>query len=235
MAGRHDTDLVAQLVLLRHGRIEAHRGDIPLIDVGVTQAEDAGRWFGKVGWTFEALLCSPTLRTRQTATSFTDGYRETSDAELPDTTIGMALRNPDLYLGGHLVNMTGTSAALADQVPTVTDQDVGAVPFYRDFLDDVDRIGFWLGHNTPPGDDARTVGRRIEAFARSLADVPHWAGRTILGITHSPVLRAVAQTFLGGDPGEPHHLHGYALTLRSGGQLNVAPISPAAGQPPDRD
>lgn len=233
-ADPHHIGVSPRLVLLRHGHIHAHRGDVPLTAVGMSQAGDAGRWFGEAGWTFEALQCSPTRRTQQTATSFADGYRETSDTALPAPTIGLGLRNPDLYLGGHVVNMTGTAGAIADQAPGVTAQDVKANAFYRDFLDAADRIGFWLYHNTPPGDDARTVGRRIDALVRSLTDVPGGAGRSILGITHSPVLRAVAMMFLGDDPGEPRHLHGYALSLRASGELRVTPITPAAGHVSDR-
>ena len=214
-------------MLLRHGHIASHRGDIPLTDVGLAQARAAGRWFGSERQDYVSLLTSATLRTSQTASAFAEAYQAARQADsslAPEP--AAALRNPDLYLGGQLVNLVSSAAAFVEQVPAITEDDVGRVRFFHDFLTDTDRIGYWIRHSSPPGDTALAVGRRIEIFTRSLADVPGWAGQTIIGVTHSPVLRAVALTFHGKDCGEPPYLHGYSLTLRTSGALDVEVIAP---------
>ncbi|MFD9330393.1 histidine phosphatase family protein [Streptomyces sp. NPDC060065] len=225
--GPHEGDHLVRLIMLRHGQVASHRGDVPLTDEGLDQATAAGRWFAQQDLTYISLLASPTVRTRETAARFSSGYRnQRPDTPMVEPRPSFALRNPDLYLGGHHVNMVSSAAAFRDQAPSLQDEEVLRVPFYAAFLSDADRIGYWLNHSHPPGDTARAVGARIEAFTRSLGDIPAWKGQTILGITHSPVLRAVALTFLGSDPGEPPYLHGYTLTLRHGGAIAVEPVSP---------
>lgn len=217
-------------MLLRHGHIASYRGDIPLTDDGAAQARAAGAWFASEGIRIARLMTSSTLRTRETADSFIHGYGTAEpDAPAPIPEPSQALRNPDVYLSGHRVNMTGTPAAFADQVEGLEEDDVTKVAFYNAFLGDPDRIGYWLRHSNPPGDTALDVGRRIQAYTRSLADAPAWRGQTIIGITHSPVLRAVALTFMGIDPGEPPYLHGYSLTLETNGALTFTVVSPGIG------
>jgi broad specificity phosphatase PhoE len=80
--------------------------------------------------------------------------------------------------------------------------------FFAGFLQAGDRIGWWLYHPDPPGEDAPTVRRRIMAFARSLADLGTGAPQVTVALTHSPVLRACALGTLGHDPGEPGWLAG---------------------------
>lgn len=225
MSGKVDPSVQVRLIVLRHGHVDSHRGDVPLTERGVEQSAAAGRWFARAGHTFASLLTSPTLRTLQTAAHFADGYGEAATSGIQPQE-SAALRNPDIYLGGHLVNLVSSPAAFVEQVPTLSESDVVQVPFFNSFLTHPDRVGYWVGHSHPPGDTALAVGRRIEVAVRSLADVPGWSGRTILGITHSPVLRAIAVTFLGADPGEPEHLHGYSLALESDGSLTVAAIGP---------
>ncbi|WP_030661684.1 histidine phosphatase family protein [Streptomyces cellulosae] len=225
-----------RLIVLRHGAIASHKGDVPLTDEGRAQAMAAGRWFARQNLTAIGLLASPTTRTRETAEHFRRGAESVRpDISLPEPQPSFALRNPDLYLGGHHVNMVSSAAAFREQAPSVTEEDVLKAPFYGGFLTDADRIGYWLGHSHPPGDTARAVGTRIEAFTRSLAHVPDWSGRIIVGITHSPVLRAIALTFLGADPGEPPYLHGYRLTLRPGGAISVTPEAPGTSEYPNSD
>ena len=52
-----------------------------------------------------------------------------------------------------------------------------------------ERVGYWLEHPNPPGEDAHAVARRIVSFVRSLGDGVGRAGATIVAITHSPVLQ----------------------------------------------
>jgi broad specificity phosphatase PhoE len=219
---------LVRLILLRHGHVASHRGDVPVTEQGQAQARAAGRWFARQGEPLAALLTNPgTLRTRETAAALAGAYAgHGGQVDDPDPHPCFALRNPDLYLGGYHVSMVSSAEAYAEQVPPLTPDDVVAVPFFRTFLTHPDRVGYWLAHSHPPGDDALAVGRRVEVFARSLADVPRWRGRLVLGVTHSPLLRAVAVTFLGEDPGEPPFLHGYSLSLQPGGALQVTVVQP---------
>lgn len=216
-----------RLLLLRHGHIANYRGDVSLTDEGTRQAHAAGAWYARQGGDVAALFTSHTNRARQTAVGFAAGYRtEQPDAELPVPEVRFSLRNPDLYLGGDRVNMTATQEAYADQSDVVTGDDVLAVPWYGEFMASEDRVGRWVADSNPPGDTALEVAHRIAVFTRSLAHVPAWRGRTVIGCTHSPILRAIALAFLGGDAGEPAHLHGHELTLRDDGALVVTAFRP---------
>ena len=79
-----------------------------------------------------------------------------------------------------------------------------------------DRIGYWMGHRDPPGEDPVAVGRRQMAFALSLPEAGGGAPARYVLSTHSPVLRAILLTFLDEDPGEPEHLESVDLTIREG-------------------
>lgn len=217
-----------RLILLRHGQVASHRGDVPLTEAGTAQASDAGRWFAETGTSIAAMFHGGTVRTRDTAEQFRQAFSEHANTDAaPNLDYSVALRNPDLYFGGYRVNMVSSPEAFAEQIPPLRSEEVRLASWFADFLDSPDRVGFWAAHANPPGETARCVGRRLEAFARSLGDVPAWSGATIVGVTHSPILRSVAQCFLGGDPGEPPFLHGYSLTLTPSGALRVDTVSPA--------
>ena len=68
--------------------------------------------------------------------------------------VAFALRNPDLYLAGVRVNMVSSAEALAEQVEGLSAEDVPALQFFPTFFDSPDRIGWWLAHHSPPGEDA---------------------------------------------------------------------------------
>src|SRR5258708_5371542 len=74
-----------------------------------------------------------------------------------------------------------------------------------------------LHPQAPPGHPAATAASRIHHFAASLGHVD--GVDLVVGITHSPVLRAVASHFAGTDPGEPDYLHGHSVQLSSDGAL----------------
>src|SRR3954454_11869479 len=109
--------------------------------------------------------------------------------------------------------MVRTAEAFADQVAGMTPEGVLGVPFFHGFLTAPDRIEHWVHCADPPGDHAAGVAARITAFAASLGDHGAAAPDTVIGVTHPPVLRAVAVTFPGEAPGEPPYLNGYAVDV----------------------
>ncbi len=226
-----DSAYRVRVLLLRHGQVPHHRGDVPLTDLGTAQADAAGRWFGREGFEVAGLLTGETNRTRDTAAAFADGVRA-EGGTIPDPVVSFALRNPDLYLGGHRINMAEGAEALAAQSPPVAPQDVGANRFFASLMESSDRVGFWLEHPDPPGDDAAAVGARIDRFARSLADVPAWWGKTVVAVTHSPVLRAVRLAHEGAYTREPPFLHGYSLTLGLDDRLGFETFTTDTGDIP---
>jgi broad specificity phosphatase PhoE len=218
-----------RLILLRHGEVVSHRGDQPLTDTGRDQAQEAGKRLAGHGLGSVRLLSGATRRTKETAQLVLDGLTAADpSARVPPPVVAFALRNPDIYLAGERVDMVSTAEAFADQVPGMTPDGVLAVPFFRGFLTAPDRIEHWVHCEDPPGDDARGVAARIAAFAASLGDQGAAAPDTVIGVTHSPVLRAVAVQFTGTDPGEPPYLNGYALDVSGDGAVRAAAFDPFA-------
>jgi broad specificity phosphatase PhoE len=217
---------VPGLVLLRHGVVASHRGDLPVTHEGRCQAEQAGRRLAGQADRSAAVFVGPTLRARQTGLFLLHGLtsaRRSIRANGPAVTL--ALRNPDLYLAAQRVEMVSTAAAFADQVPGLRAADVSRVRFYAGFLSAPDRIGYWVNSADPPGEDPEAVAARIIAFAASLDHAPGLAASLVVGVTYSPVLRAVARHYLGTDPGEPAYLSGYCLLRTPGGGYRLEHVS----------
>jgi broad specificity phosphatase PhoE len=211
------------LILLRHGEVASHRGDVPLTRAGRGQAEQAGRQLAQLRAARVWIVAGPALRARQTGLILLHGLTSAdSSSEVTGPAATAALRNPDLYLAGHRVDMVSTAAAFAEQVPWVTEAQVTGIAFYRDFLASADRIGCWLHHADPPGDNAATAASRIRQFAASLGHVD--GADLVVGITQSPVLRAVGSHYAGADPGEPSYLHGYRVRVESDGALALSSV-----------
>jgi broad specificity phosphatase PhoE len=213
-----DVSTIPGLILLRHGEVASHRGDTPLTPEGRGQAERAGRRLARHHNARLWILVGPTLRAQQTGMIMMRALMNANaSSQVTGPTTTFALRNPDLYLAGQRVDMVSTAAAFAQQVPMLTQAQVTGIPFYSDFLTSADRVGCWLHHADPPGDTAAIVATRIRQFAVSLG---HVAGvDQVVGITHSPVLRAMGSHFAGIDPGEPDYLHGYSVQVRSDGAI----------------
>lgn len=211
-----------RLLLLRHADVHGHRGDVPITGEGRDRAERVGHRLAARGDSVAVVGYGGTRRTRETAEGILAGLADRTGLSAVDV---FALRNPDLYLGGDRVSMVSTSAAFAEQTLAMTAHDVERVDFFRDWLAHPDRIGFWLEHPAPPGDDSRSVAARIAAYAGSLPDARPWRGRTVVAITHSPILRAVGVHLGGGDPGEPEYVTGYEI-VASTGNLLVAKVDP---------
>src|SRR3712207_8744373 len=85
-----------------------------------------------------------------------------------------AIRNPDLYVAGQRVEMVSSADALAEQlsVPPVGAKALSEHPFFRGFWASPDRIGYWVEHPDPPGEDTAAVARRPMNFAMSLPERP---------------------------------------------------------------
>jgi broad specificity phosphatase PhoE len=207
-----------RLLLLRHGEVESHRGDVPVTPHGLAAAAETGRSLGKDADRL-LVLTGDTRRARETGQAVAEGARAVG-AAVAGPGVAFALRNPDLYLAGVRVNMVSSAAALAEQVPQLSAEDAARVPFFAGFLTANDRVGWWAHHPDPPGDDAPAVHRRIMAFASSLADA---AGPpVIVAVTHSPVLRACALAGLNRDPGEPAWLAGLEARIGPGQPVQLS-------------
>jgi broad specificity phosphatase PhoE len=224
--------LIPALVLLRHGEVASHQGDVPLTRAGRLQAEQAGRRLAQLPADRVWILVGPTLRAQQTGLLVLHGLTSADPAsQATGPTVTPALRNPDLYLAGLRVDMVSTAAAFAAQLPGLTEEQVTRHSFYAHFLASADRIGYWLHHDDPPGDTVAMVAARVHRFAASLADAD--PVDLAIGITHSPVLRALAMHYRGKDPGEPDYLGGYcvgmsddSLALRTVDWTRIEPRGP---------
>lgn len=208
-----------RLLLLRHSEVESHRGDVPITDKGVQIAHDVGRHLAARGDRRIRLISGGTRRAQETASAVAEGARQ-SGAEVVEDGVAFALRNPDLYMAGVRVDMVSSAEKFAEQVPGLEAEDVLRVDFFREWLTVPDRVGWWVAHRTPPGDDAAAVARRIRAFAGSLCDRPDDAD-AVVAITHSPVLRACALEVTGSDPGEPNWLAGLQAGIAEDGETTM--------------
>lgn len=222
---------VIRVLLIRHGQVANHKGDVPLTDLGMAQATMAGEWFANNGHTAEAVMSGETIRAKDSAKYFIEGCRS-AGGTIPDSTVSFGLRNPDLYLGGHRINMGEGAETLAAQSPSVVASNVEQLDWYVGLMEADDRVGYWLQHPNPPGDTARAVGQRIDAFVRSCADVPQWRGGDVVAMTHSPVLRAVRFHHWGEFTREPPFLHGYSLELSGTGELTLHAFATETGDIP---
>ena len=198
--------MTQRLFLLRHGEVTSHRGDVPVTEEGLQTAVEVGRRLAGRADGAIRVISGETRRTRDTAAAVARGARE-AGAEVLEDGVAFALRNPDLYLAGVRVDMVSSEEAFAAQIPGFTEADVAKVAFFADWLTVPDRVGWWVRHPEPPGDDAAAVAARIATFAASLADRDDTTAFTV-GITHSPVLRACALEVAGTDIGEPNWLAG---------------------------
>ena len=218
------SDQAVTLLLLRHGEVASHRGDVPVTEQGraargpVRKGHRRGVRHADGG----ALRRHPAHP--QTAESLIEGIAD------PGRVIGpqdaFALRNPDMYVAGTRVNMVSSAASLAEQVPGMSEQDAASHPWFAQFFSAPDRIGWWLDQDDPPGENAGSLIRRIEMFARSLADPGPLAGRLVLAVTHSPLLRATLHSATGTDPGEPGYVTGARLTVSPNGIQDIQPYDP---------
>jgi hypothetical protein len=135
-----------------------------------------------------------------------------------------AIRNPDIYVAGVRIELVSTANALVEQLPpsSLSSQELAQLPFLHGFWANPDRIGFWVSHPNPPGEDADTVARRLLTFAVSLLDLPRVQPRRYICVTHSPGIRAFVRRYLlGYDPGEPGYLETVDLESEDDGSCTI--------------
>jgi broad specificity phosphatase PhoE len=218
------TDSPLRVHLMRHGKVDSHRGDLPLTDDGLKQAEAVGRRFSGelVSGEIATLLYAPTRRARETAEIIDRtlakvyGRVDHQAFQLLAPAENWALRNPDLYVAGRRVEMVSSAEAMAEQLLSSGPgpEELMKLPFLRSFWEDLDRIGYWVNHPNPPGEDADTVARRVLTFAGSLLDLPREHPSRYFCITHSPVMRSFLRRYLlGYDPGEPDYVESVDMTF----------------------
>jgi broad specificity phosphatase PhoE len=209
---------------LRHGKVASHQGDIPLTDEGLAQIKAVGQSFSRELTSGEVvtILHAPTRRTRDTAETLYNSLAGVyDDSQRPQVSLiapteHQALRNPDIYVAGVRVELVSSAEALAEQLASTSlgPEDLEQLPFWRGFWGDSDRIGYWVNHSNPPGEDADTVARRLLTFAVSLLDLPHEQPQRYNCVTHSPTMRAFLRRYLlGYDPGEPEYGESIDLDL----------------------
>lgn len=213
-----------RLLLLRHGEVASHRGDVPVTEPGLAHAERTGKAIGGSTDAPVAVLFGGTRRTYETADAIARGIGDATRVDGP--TDSFALRNPDMYVAGTRVNMVSSPASLAEQVAGMTLDQVEANSWWTGFFQAPDRIGWWLAQEDPPGENSRDVAHRVRQFARSFADPGPHHGRLLVCVTHSPLLRSILSEVSGQDPGEPAYVTGALIQVSSTGQVDTWPYDP---------
>lgn len=213
-----------RLLLLRHGEVASHRGDVPVTDAGLVHAERTGKAIGGSTDSPISVFFGGTRRTRETAEAIIRGIDDSQRVDGPIDSF--ALRNPDVYVAGARVNMVSAPEFLAEQVPGMTVDQVEANNWWTGFFTAPDRIGWWLAHEDPPGENRQDVARRIQRFARSFADPGPHQRRLLVCVTHSPILRSVLSHEHGHDLGEPAYVTGALIRVGPDGDVETSPYDP---------
>ena len=206
------------IAFLRHAKVPSHEGDMPLTadsNADIEKAIPKIKGLAKPGDNF-LFLATRTHRSRQTA----EALRAAIDPGSAEVVPAWGLRNPDIYLAGSRVEMGSTPDFFAEQCTflDMVPSDVLARDFYHGFLTAQDRIEYWLHHESPPGDDAATVARRVLHFAESFRAADLEKDLVVVCVTHSPVMRAILEKGLNiPDPGEPNWVEEIVLELKEEG------------------
>jgi len=206
----------------RHAEIPSHRGDLPATSDGLEHAVAVGAGLAAScppGARVE-FLHAPTIRTVQTAEALRAGLHSAlggdAGVRLGTVRVEPAIRNPDLYVAGHRVEMVSAREAVAAQLPpdALTPAELERHHFFARFLTSPDRVGLWVADDDPPGERAEDVARRLFAWARSLCDTTPPYPRAFVCVTHSGPMRALLRAFvLGHDPGEPEYVEAVELAF----------------------
>jgi broad specificity phosphatase PhoE len=209
-----------RLYLLRHGEVTSHRGDVPITADAERRAFEVGQGLGVRETGPVLILMGETRRAMDTAFHLAKGLTEASGAVIGPR-VAFALRNPDLYLAGTRVNMVSSAEALAEQVEDMSAEEVVGHTFFPEFFASPDRVGWWLTHRSPPGEDAAAVAARVRVFAASLTDPIPGDPDVVVAVTHSPLIRATGLELLGRDVGEPLWVSGLLIDVGDRGGLSA--------------
>jgi broad specificity phosphatase PhoE len=201
-----------RLYLLRHGEVTSHRGDVTITADAQQKAFHAGQVFGRQQSGAILILSGETRRAIDTAAGMAKGVTDVGGRVLGPQ-VAFALRNPDLYVAGTRVNMVSSAASLAAQVDGLSPDEVAKLDFFPEFFASSDRIGWWLTHDSPPGETAAALAARVRSFAASLTDAIPGDPELVVAVTHSPLLRAVGLDLLGHDIGEPAWISGLLIEV----------------------
>jgi broad specificity phosphatase PhoE len=218
---------LTRLHLLRHGEVTSHRGDVAITDDATRQAFAVGKVYGTKETGPIEVLSGETRRAKDTASHLARGIVEAGGTVIGPE-VAFALRNPDLYLAGTRVNMVSSAQALAEQVPGMAAEDVATIDFFPTFFAEADRIGWWLSHESPPGEDAASLATRFRSFAASLADPVPDRAEVVVAVTHSPLIRAAGLALLGHDIGEPPWISGLLVTIDDDRSLSAEVFDPGS-------
>jgi broad specificity phosphatase PhoE len=206
----------------RHAEIPSHQGDLPATSAGLRRAEEVGSALAADcprGARVE-FPHAPTVRTVQTAEALRRGFERGlppgAGIRMGEVHVEPAIRNPDLYVAGHRVEMVSALDAVAAQLPSgaLTRPELERNAFFSRFLGVGDRIGLWVADDDPPGERADDVARRIHAWAHSLCDIERPYPRRYVCVTHSGPMRALLRRYvLDRDPGEPEYVEAVQLAF----------------------
>jgi broad specificity phosphatase PhoE len=214
----------ARVLLLRHGEVASHRGDVPVTGEGLVHAERVGKTIAHQIDRPVTVLFGGTRRTRETAEAIVRGIGDRDRVSGPLDSF--ALRNPDMYVAGTRVNMVSSAESLAEQVPGMSAEQAAANDWWSSFFVSPDRIGWWLRQDDPPGETAADLRSRVSRFVRTISDPGPLQGRLVVCVTHSPVLRAVLLGATGADPGEPPYVTGAEIVASAAASIAIRPYDP---------
>lgn len=199
------------LAFLRHAKVPSHEGDMPLTEDSNADIQAAVPRLKALGNRF-LFLATETHRSRQTA----EALRAAIDPSTPEVRPAWGMRNPDLYLAGSRVEMGSKAEFFASQCAflDMTPDLVNAQAFFTGFLTAPDRIEYWLFHDTPPGENAAAVAKRVFQYAQSFLAAGLSEDLVVASVTHSPVMRAILHKGLGlADTGEPNWVEAIILEV----------------------
>jgi broad specificity phosphatase PhoE len=227
VAGTATVDAPLAFWFFRHAEIPSHRGDLPATSAGLDHAETVGATLvdSCPPGSHVEFLHAPTIRTVQTAEALRRGMERglpaASGVHLGAPRVERAVRNPDLYVAGHRVEMVSSMDAVAAQLPddALTRAELERNSFFRRFVTSPDRVGMWVADHDPPGERADEVAWRFFTWARSLLDTARPYARRYVCVTHSGPMRALLRRYvLGHDPGEPEYVEAVELSFDGDGR-----------------
>jgi broad specificity phosphatase PhoE len=193
---------------------------VPVTVDGERRAFLVGQVFGRQQFGAILMMSSETRRAIDTAAHMAKGVTDVGGRVLGPQ-VAFALRNPDLYVAGTRVNMVSSAESLAAQVDGLAPDDVAELDFFPEFFASPDRIGWWLTHDSPPGEGAAALAERVRSFAASLTDPIPGDPEIVVAVTHSPLLRAVGLDLLGRDIGEPAWISGLSIEVEPDGAMTA--------------